>query len=71
MEAVKRRARRQAQVDAAHCVACGCCLKVCPVSAIRILKGQAAYIDPARCVGCGRCAAECPASVIALREVPA
>ena len=41
------------------------------VSAIRILKGQAAYIDPARCVGCGRCAAECPASVIALREVPA
>ena len=49
------RKKRRAVVDAGACVACGCCAKVCPVSAIE--------------VGCGRCERECPASVIELQEV--
>ncbi len=68
METAKRRARK-ALVDVRHCVACGCCVKVCPVAAITIYKGQQARIDLARCVGCGRCARECPASVIEIQEV--
>ena len=41
-----------------NCVACGCCVKVCPL------------VDDSVCVGCGKCAAECPAGVIeiVLRE---
>ena len=59
--------RRTAKIGA-DCVACGCCVKVCPLGAIEIVRGVAAQIDRERCVGCGRCARECPASVIRLEE---
>ena len=61
--------RRRASVDQGGCVACGCCVKVCPLSAIQVRKGVAARVDGAKCVGCGKCVKECPASVIALQEV--
>ena len=64
----KKKARRRAWADPAACVACGCCLKVCPVGAITIRRGIRAEISD-RCVGCGKCAKECPASIIELREV--
>ena len=56
-------------MDAGSCVACGCCVKVCPAKAIEVVRGIAAKVDESRCVGCGRCAGECPASVISVREV--
>ncbi len=64
--------KRFAQVGE-FCVACGSCIKVCPMSAIQIWKGVVAQIDPNRCVGCGKCAGECPAGTIELknREVTA
>ena len=65
------RKKRRAVVDAAACVACGCCAKVCPLSAIQVVKGVAAQVDESKCVGCGKCARECPASVIEIREVQA
>ena len=68
MEPVKRK-RRRAVVDQRDCVACGCCMKVCPLSAIQVIKGVAAQVDESKCVGCGKCAKECPASVIEIREV--
>ncbi len=55
--------KRFAQVGD-YCVACGSCVKVCPLSAIHIWKGIIARIDTSRCVGCGKCAAECPAGTI-------
>lgn len=61
--------RRKAVVDQQTCVACGCCVKVCPLRAIEIIRGIAAQVDPAKCVGCGKCARECPASVIEIQEV--
>ena len=64
-----KRKRRKAQVDSAVCVACGCCVKVCPMSAITIFHGVTAKIQQEKCVGCGKCARECPASVIEIREV--
>ncbi len=65
------RIRRSAFVDAASCVACGCCVKVCPLGAISVFRGVAANVDPKKCVGCGKCARECPASVIVIQEAQA
>ena len=66
MNSVKK--RRRAVVEQAACVACGCCVRVCPLSAIRIWNGITARVDADRCVGCGKCAAECPATIITLEE---
>lgn len=57
---------RKAVVDTHTCVACGCCMKVCPRKAITIPKGICATVNKDLCVGCGICAKECPASVITL-----
>ena len=67
----KTRKKRKVFVDADSCVACGCCVKVCPFGAISVFRGVAARVDRERCVGCGKCARECPASVIAIQEVQA
>ena len=63
--------RRKAVVEERDCVACGCCVKVCPLGAIQVLHGITARVNPDKCVGCGKCVRECPASVIQLREVEA
>ena len=54
-----------------ECVACGCCVKVCPLQAIEVVRGITAQVRQEKCVGCGKCARECPASVIVIREVEA
>lgn len=69
--AVFSKSKRKAQVSLRDCVACGCCVKACPMAAIRIVKGVFAEVDATKCVGCGRCVKECPAAVIAIAEVPA
>ena len=56
-------------MEQAACVACGCCVKVCPLQAIEIVRGIMAQVSGEKCVGCGKCARECPASVIEIREV--
>ena len=63
--------RRRAVVDQSACVACGCCVKVCPLQAIAIIRGIMARVEEETCVGCGKCARECPASVIEIWEVEA
>lgn len=45
--------KRFAVVDTALCVACGCCVKVCPRQAITVPKGIFAEVERAQCVGCG------------------
>ena len=56
-------------LNRSFCVACGCCVKVCPLQAIQVVRGIAAQVDPDKCVGCGKCARECPASNIEIQEV--
>ena len=63
--------KRRAVVQQSDCVACGCCVKVCPLGAIHVEKGMMAVVDPQRCAGCRKCAVECPASVIEIQEVGA
>ena len=70
MNPVKKLPKR-AFVDQKSCVACGCCVKVCPLQAIEIVRGVMAQVRQDKCVGCGKCARECPASVIKIREVEA
>lgn len=65
------RRTKKALVHQKDCVACGCCVKVCPMGAITIFKGVMANVDRAKCVGCGKCAGECPASIIEIQEVGA
>ena len=42
MNSVKK--RRRAVVDPSACVACGCCVKVCPLQAIEIVRGVMAQV---------------------------
>ena len=65
----KTRMKRRAFIRTDDCVACGCCVRVCPLSAIQVWRGVRAAVNPERCVGCGKCAKECPASVIEMQEV--
>lgn len=65
----RQRRRRKAFVEERDCVACGCCVKVCPLGAISVRRGVAARVNAEKCVGCGKCARECPASVISIQEV--
>lgn len=60
--------KRKAVIDKSQCVACGCCVKVCPKGAVSVPHGINAVIDETMCVGCGKCAKECPASIIILEE---
>lgn len=62
-------AKRKAIVSTRDCVACGCCIKVCPKSAITVPKGVYAKVDEALCIGCGKCAKECPASIISMEVI--
>ena len=59
-------AKRKAVINTQECVACGCCIKVCPRNALTIPNGIFAKIDKSLCVGCGKCAKECPAGIITL-----
>lgn len=51
-----------------ECVACGCCVKICPLGALWIHNGITATIDEKKCIGCGKCAAACPAGIISIVE---
>ena len=43
----------------ARCRDCYRCVRVCPVKAIAMHKGQA-FVQPERCLSCGTCIRECP-----------
>jgi len=58
------------KAEIAHqCVACGSCVKICPLNAISIHKGIKAVVNEQKCVGCGKCVAACPAAVICIVEM--
>jgi len=46
-----------------RCKACGACVKICPVNAIRI-ENKRARIDKSKCIGCANCIAVCPAGAM-------
>jgi len=56
-----------AEVDAAKCVACLTCVRLCPYG-VPVVK-ERARIPAEGCQACGTCAAACPAKAITLRSV--
>lgn len=58
------KSKKHAVVNQKQCVACGCCVSVCPLSAIQVHHGSYAVADDEKCVGCGKCSIACPASII-------
>lgn len=51
-----------------ECVACGCCVKVCPKGAIYVDRGVTARVNSEKCIGCGKCAKACPAEIIKVEK---
>jgi len=45
-------------IEKESCTLCGCCIEMCPVSAISE-KGESAYINSRLCIGCGECISAC------------
>lgn len=64
---LRKHHRRTAKIGA-DCVACGCCVRVCPLLRHPNLERYHSPGVADRCVGCGKCAAECPATIITLEE---
>lgn len=56
--------KKYAIVDKNQCVACGVCVKECPMNATSVWKGCYAVINPDICIGCGKCERSCPAGSI-------
>ena len=45
-------------INTANCTMCGCCIMICPASAISE-KNEQAFIDSKLCIGCGECISAC------------
>jgi NAD-dependent dihydropyrimidine dehydrogenase PreA subunit len=54
-----------AKVNAEECTACGKCVEICPVDAVKMVN-DVAVIDPEECTDCGACIDECPVECISL-----
>lgn len=54
-------------VDTKKCITCGACVSICPVGAIKIVKGKAC-IDTKKCIRCGGCASFCPMNAITIKQ---
>jgi len=61
-----------AEIDQTLCTGCGNCVQACPMSAIKLRKGDGllsmAEVDVWRCTSCGNCAVVCPVKAISLPE---
>lgn len=53
-------------VDEKKCIGCGACTSICPVGAIKLVKGKA-VLDTKKCIKCGGCAQFCPATAIDIK----
>ncbi len=52
-------------INKEKCTACGCCIRWCPTSAIR-MENNKAVIDKSKCIGCGECIASCKYGAVAI-----
>ncbi|HME46048.1 MAG TPA: 4Fe-4S binding protein [Syntrophorhabdales bacterium] len=53
------------ETDQEKCSACGACVDICPVKAVR-LENDTCVVDTDWCIGCGVCALPCPTSAVSL-----
>ena len=57
------------ETDEDECIACGNCVEICPVAAVKIEDGVA-RVDQQWCIGCGVCVPRCSTGAIKLVEKP-
>ncbi|MBI2953494.1 MAG: 4Fe-4S binding protein [Chloroflexi bacterium] len=55
------------QTDEDECIACGNCVEICPVEAVKIVD-DVAKVDRDWCIGCGVCVPRCSTQAIKLVE---
>lgn len=56
---------QQITTDETHCIQCGKCSSVCPLSIdVKAYAMQAIPVDNLRCVGCGHCVDACPTQTL-------
>lgn len=56
----------KAIVDPSECRGCGCCVRSCPIEALRLGRKVVEVKD--NCVMCGSCAKACPFNAISVPE---
>lgn len=54
-------------VDKKKCIACGACISICPVGAIKFVDGKA-EINPKKCIKCHSCEQFCPVGAIKIED---
>jgi len=57
------------ETDEDECIACGECVEICPVDALK-LENDVAVVDEEWCIGCGVCTTVCPTEAIKMKERP-
>ncbi len=58
----------KSEVIRERCIGCRRCIEICPVDAIKFVRGKA-LIDTQKCIGCGKCRDICPMeAIIAIPE---
>ncbi|MBR1744234.1 MAG: 4Fe-4S binding protein [Lachnospiraceae bacterium] len=55
---------RDIDIDEHRCLACGTCIKSCPMEAIHIWNDRYAMVISHKCNRCGKCIAACPVKCI-------
>ena len=62
---ISRLAGQQITTDATHCIQCGKCNAVCPLSIdIKTFAKEGTPVKVLRCVGCGHCVDACPTNTL-------
>jgi Pyruvate/2-oxoacid:ferredoxin oxidoreductase delta subunit len=59
-----------ARRDEELCTQCEVCAEVCPIKAIKPVKGRSPQIDESFCLGCGVCALNCQTGAMRLAKRP-
>lgn len=62
-----------ARLDESRCTSCGSCARICPFSAIDLVRGRGVSFHAEKCWGCGICRSACRSDALALvdrRTVP-
>ncbi|MBI4697429.1 MAG: 4Fe-4S binding protein, partial [Nitrospirae bacterium] len=52
-------------INPEHCTMCGCCMLMCPVSAISEASGRV-FINSKTCIGCGECISACKFNAVSI-----